>query len=87
MGSKQGNVLGLYDMSDNVWKWCKDWYLSDSYDSSSQTNPQEPSTETLRMLRGGKWSHDSEFSRVAFCAGSTMGSRAKHRGFRLALVP
>jgi formylglycine-generating enzyme required for sulfatase activity len=38
VGTKQANELGIYDMSGNVYEWCRDWYAS-SYSSGSQTDP------------------------------------------------
>ena len=51
VGTKKPNALGIYDMSGNVWEWCYDWY--GGYSSSGVTNPQGPSSGTIRVLRGG----------------------------------
>ncbi len=38
VGTKLPNELGIYDMSENAFEWCNDWY--GNYSSSSQTNPK-----------------------------------------------
>ena len=53
VGKKNGNELGLYDMSGNVHEWCQDYY--GEYSNSAQTNPTGPGTGGHHIYRGGSW--------------------------------
>ena len=85
---KQPNALGLYDMSGNVFEWCKDVYDKAYYEVSPSTNPQGPAaTEgSWRVLRGGSWYRSTGGCRVSFRYNYYLGGRSYDAGFRLALV-
>jgi formylglycine-generating enzyme required for sulfatase activity len=59
---------GVYNMSGNVWEWCRDFYSADYYNSiDSYRNPIGPSEGASRVLRGGSWwFDDDDFFRAAY---------------------
>ena len=85
--SKKPNELGIYDMSGNVYEWCSDWYSSSSYRSSSQTNPQGPSSCTYRVLRGGSWDRNASYCRVADRYYDFPWYTSNDCGFRVVCLP
>lgn len=86
VGSKRANALGIYDMSGNVFEWCKDWYAS-SYVSYDTNNPVGPSSESLRVMRGGSWYYAAFNCRVANRGGRFPGNRYYYLGFRVVCLP
>jgi len=84
-GTKRANALGIYDMSGNVWEWCKDWYSS-SYISYDTNNPTGPSSGSDRVNRGGGWLSHAASCSVANRDGNSPGHRYG-LGFRVVLLP
>ena len=81
---KQPNELGLYDMTGNAQEWCYDWYGSNYYSSSPQTNPQGPSSGSTRVLRGASWSYYAQYCSVANRNCNYPDGRGYTYGLRLA---
>jgi len=87
VGLKSNNELGIYDMSGNVWEWCRDWFESDYYTYGSTTNPQGPLSGTHRILRGGSWNLRAWHARATNRYYYQPAARSANVGFRIALEP
>ena len=78
------NELGLYNMSGNVWEWCKDWF--GPYGSEPLVNPVGPESGTERVVRGGNfhWS-DPAICRVSNRVGEDPATDNAFIGLRLVM--
>ena len=82
VGSFAPNDYGLYDMVGNVKEWCWDRYSTNYYSDSPATNPQGPSTGSMRVVRGGSWGTYANDLRNSARADDTPIVSSFHQGFR-----
>lgn len=63
VGSKNPNLLGLYDLSGNVYEWVWNWYAPYTFKVPNlNTGPQ---SGTDKVIRGGSWYHPKHDLRIS----------------------
>ena len=85
VGQKLPNLLGIYDLSGNVWEWCWDWF--GDYTPASVVNPKGPDTGESRVLRGGSCYSLPRYARSTNRARSNPIHCDNYFGFRVARYP
>lgn len=86
VGQKQANELGVYDMSGNVWEWCRDkWH--DNYQGAPVNESAREDKGAYRVIRGGSWFNFAQYCRSAYRYYWNPYNSDFHLGFRLVLAP
>lgn len=88
-GQKQGNELGIFDMTGNVHEWCDDRYSNTfiPYSPDEVTNPTGEGFGSRRICRGGAFYSGSIDSPVAYRDWNEQDYQNSGLGFRLVFVP
>jgi formylglycine-generating enzyme required for sulfatase activity len=81
VGRKQPNGLGLYDMSGNVWEWCRDVYVPNAAAGAVR---RAGGSSAERVIRGGSWSLDDWSARCSRRFGFPEDYFGAGLGFRVA---
>jgi len=90
VGLKAPNELGLYDLTGNVWEWCRDNRVGDIYKKrkdSITADPVELNHGGNRVLRGGSSWGNAGYCRAARRYSYHPANRHGGLGFRVVLSP
>jgi formylglycine-generating enzyme required for sulfatase activity len=79
VGKKDKNELGFYDMSGNVWEWCRDRYNDKYYGTPFGF------THKVQSLRGSSWDYGRWACNTSTRTIDNPEARTNNYGFRLCL--
>ena len=79
------NGLGLFDMSGNVWEWCRDTFRKDAYEVHRSFDPMIEDSGAEQVIRGGSWNLDAWSARCARRFSIRAEDKGPGLGFRLVL--
>ncbi len=60
VGTKQPNLLNIYDLYGNLAEWTNDWYSPEYYNKKEKNNPKGVIISDMKVTRGGSWYNSSE---------------------------
>ena len=83
VGGKTPNGFGLFDMSGNVYEFCRDWFGGYGFISGHVRNPLGPDNGAYRINRGGGWLSNDNAARSINRYKGLPGARSYDLGVRL----
>ena len=83
IGKKSPNILGIYDMSGNVWEMCSNWYYD--YSTVCDTITSGEAYTGHKVFRGGSWNTNAQQARVTARYKQGIHYRDYNTGFRLVI--
>lgn len=86
VATRNPNALGVYDMTGNVWEWCRDFWTGD-LGGLDDTDPEGPPDGAKHVDRGGSWNKVPSHCRLSFRYGLNPDYRAYNLGFRIVCLP
>jgi len=88
VGLKQGNELGIHDLSGHLYEWCQDAWHNSHEGRPPDSGPwQSADSVAFRVFRGGSWLSVPQHCRVSSRFVNHPRFRDSGLGFRLALSP
>jgi formylglycine-generating enzyme required for sulfatase activity len=84
IGQKKSNELEIYDMSGNVWEWCKDGWYDNYKNKLSDVSALIDEKNSDHIRRGGSWVSYPSSCRVTYRAYYSSHDYNDNLGFRLA---
>ena len=81
VGTRLQNPWQAHDLHGNVSEWVLDWF--GVYAAEAQVDPMGPASGSLRVIRGGSFSHNSSYLRSAARLHLTPAYRHRSIGARL----
>jgi formylglycine-generating enzyme required for sulfatase activity len=82
VGAYPPNILGIFQMSGNVWEWCLDWYEF-THNPEKTVNPTGPWLGKYKVIRGGSFNNSAKAVRNTERSFLAPHRYAKDVGFRV----
>ena len=87
VGSYLPNAWGIYDMHGNVSEWCLDWWGSNTFSTTPETDPKGMPNGMTRVMRGGSWIDYAQYCRSGIRRDSNPEKGYHYFGFRVVCRP